>query len=418
MVADIVLLIQHAAAVVTPGMVGPLSGKQQGTLAIIPDGAIACAAGRIVAVGPTDEVRAAVAVGPGTRILDATGCVVTPGLVDAHTHVVYAGERVAEFELRAAGATYAEILAAGGGIHRTVQATRQASLSDLVVQTSRRLDRMLGSGTTTAEAKSGYGLDCETELKQLAIMADDLANHPLELVPTYLGAHAVPPGQDADSYIQLIVDTMLPAVAAQGIARFCDIFCEVGVFSREQSERLLRAGLAYGLRPKIHADEFANTGGALLAAQLGAISADHLHHAHDDGLRALAVSGTVAVLLPGTNAFLGLTEQAPARRMVELGVPVALGTDFNPGSCPSASLALMMSLAVCQLRLSPAEALVAATANAAAACGLGDRLGRLAPGYQADMVLWEGTDYREIAYYIGANLARVVIKKGQVVAPP
>ncbi len=414
MVATVDLLIEHAAQVVTPAGTGPLAGDRQGAVEVVRDAALACAGGRVVAVGSTEAVRASVGIDAATRILDASDRVVTPGLVDAHTHLVYAGERLDEFELRAQGATYAEILAAGGGIHNTVRATRAASLADLVAGASRRLDRMLQMGTTTAEAKSGYGLDRETELRQLEAIARLDAQGRGELVATFLGAHAIEPGRTGDEVVDTLIADVLPEVARQGIARFCDIFCEKGVFTVPQSERLLSAARELGLGVKLHADELADTGGALLAGRLGAVSADHLHCASRPGLEAMARAGTVAVLLPGTAAFLGLTEHAPARAMVDLGVPVALGTDHNPGSCPAESMALMMSLAVCQMKLSPAEALVAATANSAAACGVAERVGRLAPGYQADLVLWEAQDYRAIAYRMGVNLARTVIKRGRV----
>lgn len=402
---------------VTPAGRGRLAGPEQGRLEIVPDGAVAIAGGRVVAVGPTGTVQGSVGLGRTTRILDARGKVVTPGLVDAHTHVVYAGDRLDDFEQRARGATYAEILAAGGGIHRTVAATRAASADELALQASSRLDRMLLAGTTTAESKSGYGLDTDTELRQLEVMGRKALGrrHPLELIPTFLGAHAIPPGQDGDAFVDYLIADMLPAVARQGIAKFCDVFCERGVFTVEQSERLLLAAREHGLAPKVHADELADTGGAALAARLGAASADHLHCANPAGLAAMAASGTVATLLPGTGLFLGMREHAAARDMIEMGAPVALGTDCNPGSCPSHSMALMMSLAVTQLRLSPAEALVAATANAAAACGAGERLGRIAPGFQADLVVWDAADFRAIAYHLGANLVRNVIKRGVVV---
>ncbi|MBU6428832.1 MAG: imidazolonepropionase [Cyanobacteria bacterium REEB65] len=417
MVASIDLLIEHAAQVVSPIGRGALKSTDQGALEICADGAVAVAGGKVVALGPTDLVRSSVGVGPQTAIWDAHGLVVTPGLVDAHTHVVYAGDRLDDFEARARGATYAEILAAGGGIHQTVALTRAASDADLRSQASRRLDRMLHAGTTVVESKSGYGLDIQTELKQLATMRElNEGGGAPELVPTFLGAHAVPFGQSADEAIDYLLAEVLPAVAAQGVARFCDVFCERGVFNPEQSERLLRAAVGVGLRPKLHVDELVDTGGAALAARVGAVSADHLHCSSEEGLRQMAASGTVAVLLPGTAVFLGMADQAPARRMVELGVPIALGTDCNPGSCTSESMALMMSLAVSQLKLSPAEALVAATCNAAAACGLEARVGRLAPGMQADLVLWDVPDYRAISYAMGVNLARTVVQRGRVVA--
>ncbi len=268
MVASVDLIIQHAAQVITPGGEGALAGAGQGRLELIPDGAVAIAGGRIVALGPTATVLGAVGLGRGTRVVDARGKIVTPGLVDAHTHVVHAGDRLDEFEQRAAGATYAEILAAGGGIHRTVAATRAASLEELALQASSRLDRMLAAGTTTAESKSGYGLDRDTELKQLEAMGRKALSrrHPLELVPTFLGAHAIPAGEDPDACIDRLIAEVLPAVAAQGIAKFCDVFCERGVFTPAQSERLLVAARTYGLQPKLHADELADTGGAALTS--------------------------------------------------------------------------------------------------------------------------------------------------------
>jgi imidazolonepropionase len=417
LVATVDLLIEHAAQVVSPGGTGALSGADQGRLEIIPDGAVAVAGGRIVAVGPTVTVQGSVGLSRTTKVVDARGMVVTPGLVDAHTHVVYGGDRIDEFELRARGATYAEILAAGGGIYRTVAATRAATVEELARQTSSRLDRMLASGTTTAESKSGYGLDKDTELKQLDAMGRKALarRHPLELIPTFLGAHAIPPGENADDFVDFLIADVLPEVAVQGIARACDVFCEKGVFNPEQSARLLEAARSHGLMPKLHADELADTGGAALAAKVGALSADHLHCANLTGLGEMARAGVVAVLLPGTGLFLGMHDHAQARAMVEIGLPVALGTDCNPGSCPAHSMTLMMSLAVTQLKLTPAEALVAATANAAASCGAADRIGRLAPGFQADLVLWVASDYRALSYYLGADLARSVIKRGAIV---
>lgn len=416
MVATVDLILEHAAQIVTPGGSGPLKGSEQGRLEVVPDGAVAIAGGRVVAVGTTSAVRSAVGIGPLTQVWDASGHVLTPGLVDAHTHLVHAGDRVDEFELRAKGAGYAEILAAGGGIHHTVSLTREASFETLAEEASRRLDGMLRSGTTTVEAKSGYGLDLTTELRQIEVMGRGLAAHPIDVVPTFMGAHSVPSGHLGDSYIDFLITDVLPAVAAQGIAKYCDVFCERGVFTIAQSERLLRAASELGLIPKLHADELADTGGATLAAQVGAVSADHLHHAGESGLQAMANAGTIAVLLPGTATFLGLASHAPARRMIDLGVPVALGTDLNPGSCPCDSMALIMSLAVTQLKMTPGEALVAATCNAAASCGLGESVGRLASGFQADVVAWRATDYRAISYRMGANLATAVIKRGRIAA--
>jgi imidazolonepropionase len=307
-------------------------------------------------------------------------------------------------------------MAAGGGIYASVRMTRGATRDQLVQTTERHLWTMLAHGTTTVEAKSGYGLDLDTEIRQLEALQEVSTRQPVEIVPTYLGAHAVSPDQEADAYVQWICEEAIPEVARQRLARFCDVFCEKGVFTPEQSERILRAGLRHGLGAKLHADELADTGGAALAARVGATSADHLHCANEAGLAAMAKVGVIATLLPGTAIFLGLGHHAPARRMVELGVPIAVATDFNPGSCYCESLPLMLSFACTQLRLTPAEALVAATINAAYAVGMGARIGSLEVGKQADIVLWNADDYRLIPYHMGINLAKTVIKRGRIVA--
>ncbi|MEB3237587.1 MAG: imidazolonepropionase [Candidatus Sericytochromatia bacterium] len=400
MVAAVDWLLRGARLVTPAGESGPLAGPRQGELIVHDRGAVALAGGRIVAAGAESAVLQAVGTGPGTREVDLEGRLLTPGLIDAHTHPVYAGLRLDDFERRARGATYGEILAAGGGIHETVRRTRAATVAELVTGLEARLDRFLACGTTTIEAKSGYGLDTEAELAQLEVIAS--ARHPVARIPTWLGAHAVPPGTDPDEAIDRLIEESLPAVAAQGIARFADIFCEHGVYTTGQAERLLTAARANGLGLKLHADELVDTGGAALAARLGAVSADHLHVAHSDGLAAMAAAGTLAVLLPGTGMFLGMREPAPARTMIAAGVPVAVATDHNPGSSPAVSLPLMMTLAVTQLRLTPAEAFVGVTANAAAAVGQGDRLGRILPGKQADLVAWDLHDWRELAYHVGS----------------
>jgi imidazolonepropionase len=400
MVATVDWLLRGARLVTPVGEGGPLGGSRQGDLVIHDRGAVAMAGGRIVAAGPEAAVLQAVGIGPGTREVDLEGRLLTPGLVDAHTHPVYGAMRLDDFERRARGATYAEILAAGGGIHETVRRTRAATVAELAAGLEARLDRFLACGTTTIEAKSGYGLEMAAELAQLEAIAT--ARHPVARVPTWLGAHAVPPGRDPEEVIDQLIAESLPAVAAQGIARFADSFCEHGVYTTGQTERLLVAARAHGLGLKLHADELVDTGGAALAARLGALSADHLHVANPDGLAAMAKAGTLAVLLPGTGMFLGMREPAPARTMIAAGVPVAVGTDHNPGSCPAVSLPLMMTLAVTQLRLTPAEAFVATTANGAAAVGLGDRIGRIQPGMQADVVAWDLQDWRELAYHVGS----------------
>jgi len=410
------LLIRNIGQLVTvAGPPGPRAGALQGELGIVANGAVAISGETIAAAGPEAVVLKTPGLDAQTEELDAGGAVVTPGLIDSHTHLVFAGTRQNEFELRARGATYEEIMAAGGGIYASVRATRAASLEQLAENAVTHLRTMLAHGTTTAEAKSGYGLDLDTEIQQLEALRLAGERQPVEIVPTYLGAHAVPEGIEADAYVAWMEAEAIPEIARRGLARFCDVFCERGVFTPEQSARILRAGQRHGLEAKLHADELADTGGAMLAARLGAVSADHLHCAHEAGLKAMAQAGVIATLLPGTAVFLGLPHHAPARRMVELGVPIAIATDFNPGTCYCESLPLMLSFACTQLHLTPAEALVGATINAAYAISAGDRLGSLEAGKQADLVLWDADDYRLIPYHMGINLARTVIKRGRIV---
>ncbi len=394
--------------------------------------AIAAWEGRVVAVGTMAEVRTRLA-GDGldpldaTRFarLDASGCTVTPGLVDPHTHLVFAGTREDEIALRERGATYLEILAAGGGILSTVARTRAASTDELLAHGRRWLGEMLRHGSTTVEAKSGYGLDRETELRQLDVMGRLGAEGPIEVVPTFLGAHAVAPEYrgrpDAtEAYIRDVVHVQLPAVAQQGIARFCDVFCEEGVFSADQSRRVLLAGARLGLKLRLHADELRPSGGAELAAELGAAAADHLAVPSKAGIDALAATNdagvpVVATLLPATSFFLKHDEYGPARELIDRGVPLALGSDFNPGTSPTPNLQLVMSLAVLRLGLSPAEALAAVTVNAAHALRLGQTHGALEPGRQADLTVWDVPSHALIPYWLGADLVRTVVKRGLVV---
>ncbi len=382
----------------------PRAGAELSNLGILEGGAIAVRKGRIHAVGPTAAVRKAFS---AKRTLDARGAVVSPGLVDPHTHLVFAGSREREFEMRCAGRTYLEIAEAGGGIHATVEAVRAASRADLVRAGRARRQAMLEQGTTTVEAKSGYGLTPDDEVKQLEAIRE------LGCVPTFLGAHEVPRGRARADYVREVAEVMVPR--AKGLARFCDAFCEVGVFSVDDTRRIFEAAKQHGMKLKLHAEEFRASGGAELAAEMGAVSADHLMMVTDRGIRALKRAGTIAVLLPATSLFLGGERAPPARRMIEEGVAVALGTDFNPGSSTATSMPLVMTLACALLRMSPAEAWTAATANAAWACGEGEAAGTLDPGKRADLVVWEAKDYREIPYWMGANLARTVIRAGKVV---
>jgi imidazolonepropionase len=406
-------------------------GGAQGDADLISGGAlaVACWEGRILAVGWSDEVhRQIVAEGlplDEFRRLDARGGFITPGLVDAHTHLLFAGTREGEWQLRARGAGYLDVLATGGGILSTVAATRAASDEELLAGGRARLAQMLANGTTTAEAKSGYGLDVATEIRLLDLIGRLDREGPVGLVPTFLGAHAVPadyrdrPG-GTDEYVAHVVRDQLPAVARQGIARFCDVFCELGVFSADQSRRILHAAADHGLALRIHADELAPSGGAELAAELGCLSADHLAAPSEAGIEALARIAqaghpVVATLLPATSWFLGKHHFAPARRFIDAGVPVALATDLNPGTSPTLSLPLVMSIGCVELGLTPAEALSAVTINAAHALGLGAEIGSIEPGKQADLVVWDVPTLEQIPYWLGARLARIVIKRGRPV---
>jgi imidazolonepropionase len=385
--------------------------------------------GRVLAVGERAEMdRILAAEGyPLERFarLDARGGTITPGLVDPHTHLLFAGSREGELELRQQGMGYLEILAAGGGILSTVAATREASAETLAAHGRRWLDEMLGHGVTTVEAKSGYGLDLPTELRLLDVAYQLGQEGPIEVVPTWLGAHAVPPElrgrpEDTETYVRQLIDEQLPGVAAQGRAVAADVFCEEGVFSADQSRRILQAAVGYGLRPRLHADELAPSGGAELAAEIGATSADHLATPSAAGIDALAAAAVgdqpvVATLLPATTWFLMKDHHAPARTFIERGVPVAIGTDFNPGTSPTPSLPLAMTAACLNLRMTPDEVLAAVTINAAAALGLAEEIGSLEPGKQADVVIWNVSTSRQIPYWPAADLVRTVIKRGRVV---
>ncbi|HSR33141.1 MAG TPA: imidazolonepropionase, partial [Anaerolineae bacterium] len=370
------LLVHNAAQVLTLASAdGPKRGAAMGTLGIVPDGAVAIRDGRVLAVGSSRKLCRQVR---ASRTLDAGGRVVMPGFVDPHTHLVWAGDRADEFEMRVAGASYMEIMAAGGGIMNTVRQTRAASVDDLVTQTQPRLARMLAHGTTTVEIKTGYGLNPRDELKQLEAIHHLQAKTPASLVPTFLGAHAIPAEfrDRADEYVDLVVDEMLPAVAELADPPpFCDVFCEAGAFSLEQSRRVLEAAKALGFGLKIHVDEFQPLGGTRLAVELGAVSADHLVCTPPEEIELLARSDTVAVALPGTPFGLGHHEYTPARALIDANGAVALATDCNPGTCWYESMQLMIALACRTMGMTPAEAICAATINAAHAVGLGREVG-------------------------------------------
>ncbi|MBO2532577.1 imidazolonepropionase [Planifilum fulgidum] len=413
------LLIRHASQLVTlkGSSDAPLTGKAMEALHIIEDGSVWIEEGIIQSVGTDREIAEKYGSRlEEARVIDATGRLVTPGLVDPHTHLVYAGSRENEFEMRLKGATYMEIMNAGGGIHATTAATQKATHEQLYEESRKRLDLFLRHGVTTVEAKSGYGLTLEHELKQLEVARELNRNHPVDVVSTFMGAHAVPVAyrERPDDFVERVIREMIPEVARRKLAEFNDVFCEKGVFTPEQSRRILEAGKEWGLLPKIHADEIEPYGGAELAAEVGAVSADHLLKASERGIRALAEKGVVAVLLPGTAFFL-MAESADGRRMIDAGVPVALSTDCNPGSSPTVSMPLIMNLGCLKMGMTPAEVLTAATINAAHAIRRGREIGSIEEGKKADLVLFDVPNYMSLQYAFGVNHVHTVIKGGEVV---
>lgn len=409
-----VALVGAAAVVAGPEAPGPVRRPTADHLGVRAGAGVALEEGRIMLVAPDAEVRAWAA-SRAAEVVECDGRLITPGLVDAHTHAVFGRARLDDQARRARGEDYKAIAAAGGGILSSVSDFRSRGEDELAAVTRERLAHAAALGTTTVEIKSGYGLALEHELKALRVVRRLAAELPLRLVPTFLGAHEVPaehrPRRDA--YVRLVIEEMLPAVAREGLAAFCDVFCEPGVFSVDESAAILEAARSWGLRAKLHADELDPSGGAELAARLGAASADHLAAISPAGVEALAASSTVAVLLPGTLTFLGKSRQAPARALFAAGAVVALASDFNPGSSPTANLPLVMALAVGQARFQPEEAFIAATVNAAAALGLGEDAGRLVPGGRADVVVWNCREWRELAYWYGMPLAWRVYAAGR-----
>jgi len=400
------LIFANASQVVT--CAGPARARRGTELAdacILNDVGVAVEGDRIAGVGPLSDLRARF---KPAREIDCRRGVLTPGLVDSHTHGIFGRPRYDEQEVRAAGADYMEIARRGGGIHSSVRDLRRRSEDDLFALAKPRLERLASFGTTTVEVKSGYGLTLDDELKTLRVIARLQRALPLRIVPTFLGAHEIPlEHRESEArrreYVDLLIHEMIPAVAAARLARFADVFCETGVYTVDESRAILTAARDAGLLLKLHADELTSSGGAELAASLGAVSADHLAAVSDAGIAALAKAPTVATLLPGTMLFLGKTKQAPARRLIEAGVPVALATDFNPGTSPTPNLPLVLTLGVSQLHLSVAEAVLAATVNGAAAVGLADRVGQIADGFSADLALFDVRDVREVPYWYGDN---------------
>jgi imidazolonepropionase len=411
----VLTVLRHASQLVgvTDSAVNRKRGRAMRELGIITDGAIILRDGLIDWVGPTAALPP---LPPGCDEIDLAGKIVVPGLVDSHTHLIFAGSRAGEFEQRLMGQSYQQIAAAGGGIISTVRDVRQRSRDELKELARPRLRRFLELGVTTAEVKSGYGLAAADEIKCLQVIAELNREGPVELVPTFLGAHAVPPEyrDDRGGYVRLVCEEMLPKVAGGRLAEFCDVFCETGVFSLDESERILDRARSLGLGLKVHADELTPLGGAELAVRLGAASADHLLCVSEAGVEALASGNTMATLLPGTAFFLGL-EYAPARRLIDGGAAVALATDCNPGTCMTENLPLIGTMACTQMRMLPAEVVNALTLNGAAALNRGDRLGSLAVGKQADLVVCAVEDYRELFYHYGTNPVCCVYKRGRLV---
>ncbi len=403
------LLIRNIGMLATPEGFEARRGAEQGRLRILENAWVYTENGEIISCGTGNP--------PITfgEKLDAGGRLVTPGLVDAHTHLIFGGWRQNELAMKIRNVPYLEILAAGGGILSTVKATHAASEEELFLKASAALNEMLSFGTTTCEAKSGYGMTRKEELKQLKVIRKLNKEHPMDVAATFMGAHALPPEfkENREAYLKLLCEDMIPAVAKQKLAAFCDVFCETGVFTAEESRRILETAKEYGMIPKIHADEIDPIGGSQLAGEIGAISAEHLIVCPDEGIESMAQGGTIACLLPATSFYLNST-YAPARRMIEAGVPVAMASDFNPGSCPCLNLQLVMNLGCLKYRLTPEEVLTAVTLNAAAAIGMADKVGSIDRTKQADLVIWDAPDLNYLCYRLGSNLVHSVMKKGVI----
>jgi imidazolonepropionase len=414
------LIIQNTRQLLTlrSDQKGPRTGEHLENLGIIEDGAVAVSGDKIVAVGKTKDILNNVKIDKKTKVIDAKDKVVLPGFVDCHTHPVFANTREDEFEMRIRGKTYQEIAQSGGGIKSSVKALRSKSKEELIQLAIPRLDRMLSYGTTTIEAKSGYGLSLEDEIKMLEVIKELNKIHPIDLIPTFLGAHEIPEEykNNRKEYIKLITEKMIPEVAKRRLALFCDVFCEKGVFDIKESREILKAAKKHGFKLKLHADQLSALGGAKLAAELGAVSADHLEFIDNDGIEMMKEAGVIGVLLPGACFGLGIKEYPPARKMIEKGLPVALATDFNPGSSMTESVPMILSLACLMMRMTPAEAIVASTINSAYAVDKENELGIIEVGKKADLVIWNVQSYKEIPYHYGVNLVEQVIKDGKIIS--
>ncbi|MCF6459815.1 imidazolonepropionase [Clostridium sp. Cult3] len=412
------LIIKNIDNLVTvKGPNKPRTKEEMQEIGMINNGIIAVKDDTIIYVGE-GELPEDIKIHKSTIILDGKGKTVTPGLVDSHTHLVHGGSREHELAMKLKGAKYLEILEAGGGIHSTVNATRKASFDELYEKAKKSLNIMLKFGVTTVEAKSGYGLDdFDTEIKQLEVAKKLDEDHPVDIVSTFMAAHAIPPAykDNSDDFIDLIINKMIPEVEKRELAKFCDVFCEEGVFTVEESKKILEAGRNHGLLPKVHADEIESLGGAELAAEIGCISADHLVAASDKGIKMMAEKGVIANLLPATSFNLQSGKYAKAKKMIKEGVPVALSTDYNPGSCPTENMQLVMSFASIIMRLTPEEVITAATINGAASLKLEEEIGSIEVGKKADMVIFDAPNLEYIIYHFGVNHTDKVIKDGHIV---
>lgn len=405
------LAVLNATQLVTvAGPKRPRVENELSELGIIRNGGMLIREGKIERVGANDEIEKNL---DGAEIVDARGRVVMPGFVDAHTHLVFAGDRLEDFERRSRGETYEQIAKAGGGIWSTVEKTRAASEPDLLAQAKKHANWFLRCGTTTVEAKSGYGLTVEDELKILRVLHQLKKEVPLEIVPTFLGAHAIPRKLSAHEYLDLVITEMLPRVTAQKLAEFCDVFCERGYFDIDQSRRILSEAKKLGLNLRGHVDQLTNSGGAKLMAEIGATTADHLEQTDEQGIAALKKANVQPVLLPGSVYALGSSRYPRARQMIDAGLAVVLATDFNPGSSPTPSMLMILSLACTQMKMSPAEAITASTVNAAYSLNRGDKIGSLEPGKLANFVMFDCHDYRELAYWFGMPQTFAVYVRGQ-----
>lgn len=407
------LIVKNASELLTLSS----SFQEVSGLGIIRNGALAVRGDKILWVGESRQLSDEVSLASEAREIDATGKVVMPGLIDPHTHIIFAGSRENEFEQRLQGLSYLEIAERGGGILSTVEATRKASFEELFLLGKKRLNRMLSEGVTTIEAKSGYGLSLRDESKILEVMKALNENHPIDIVPTFLGAHTVPKEfrEDRKRYIDIVIEEMIPAFAEQGLVEFCDVFCEEKAFTLEESRKILETGKKYGLKPKIHADQLSSGGGAELAAEVGAYSADHLEYVSPNGIERMAGKGVTAILLPGASFFLSMKKLPPAREMIEKGVTIALATDLNPGSSMTESLPLIMTMGCTMFRMLPKEVIQAATIHAAKSMARQNEMGSLEVGKQADVAIFDIPNYGYLPYHFGVNHVEIVIKKGKVV---